>query len=74
MVVVDTENNEEKEKIEDAYLNFFDGIEGIDNTLKVVTEDEVTLKDLRNYKRWDKDSISFSKQNQSFPVEAIDQI
>ena len=74
MVVADTENNEEKEKIEDAYLNFFDGIEGIDNTLKVVTEDEVTLKDLRNYKRWDKDSISFSKQNQSFPVEAIDQV
>ena len=74
MVVVDTENNNEKEKIEDAYAEFFDAIEGINNTLRVVTENEITLKDLRNYKRWDKDSISFSKQNQSFPVEAIDQI
>ena len=74
MVVVDNSDDTEKNKIEDVYFDVFDKIEGIDSKLRVVTEDEVTLKDLHNYKRWDKDSISFSKQNQSLPVEEIDKL
>lgn len=74
MVVVETSDDVEKGKIEDAYFEVFDNIEGIRTNLVVVTEDEVTLKDLHNYKRWDKDSISFSKQNQSLPIEEIDKL
>lgn len=73
MVVVDA-SDPEKIHIEDAYNDYFKDIEGIESYVSVVTEDEVTLKDLRNYKRWDKDSISFSKTNQSSPVEVIDQV
>ncbi len=74
MVVVDNSDGTDKSKIEDAYFEIFDNIEGIDSNLRVVTEDEVTLKDLHNYKRWDKDSVSFSKQNQSFPVDEVDKL
>lgn len=74
MVVVETSDDVEKDKIEDVYFEVFDNIEGIRTNLVVVTEDEVTLKDLHNYKRWDKDNISFSKQNQSLPVEEIDKL
>ena len=74
MVVIETLNDDEKNKIEDAYFEVFDNVEGIESNLRVVTEDEVTLNDLHNYKRWDKDSISFSKQNQSLPVEEIDKL
>lgn len=70
LLVIDSSN--EIDKIENAYLDVFDDIEGIDVNLRVVNEDEVTLKDLRNYKRWNKDSISYSKQEQSFPIEEID--
>lgn len=74
MIVVDTYDNDMKGKIEDAYFDVFDDIQGIKSNIRVVTEDEVTLKDLHNYKRWDKDNISFSKQNHSFPVEEIDKV
>ena len=74
MVVAETSDDVEKGKIEDAYFEVFDNIEGIRTNLVVVTEDEVTLKDLHNYKRWDKDSISFSNQNQSLPIEEIDKL
>lgn len=74
MVVVDNSDDVDKNAIEDAYFEVFDNIEGIETNLRVVTEDEVTLKDLQNYKRWDKDSISFSKKNQSFPIEEIDKL
>ena len=73
MVVVDASDSE-KIQIEEAYDGYFYDIKGIESFVRVVTEDEVTLKDLRNYKRWDKDSISFSKTNQSSPVEVIDQV
>lgn len=74
MIVVDASDDIEKDNIENAYLEIFDDIKGIESNLRVVTEDEVTLRDLHNYKRLDKDSISFSKQNQSLPVEVIDKI
>lgn len=74
MIVVDASDDIEKDNIENAYLEIFDDIKGIEYNLRVVTEDEVTLRDLHNYKRLDKDSISFSKQNQSLPVEEIDKI
>lgn len=74
MVVVDNSDDVNKNDIEDAYFEVFEHIEGIETNLRVVTEDEVTLKDLHNYKRWDKDSISFSKQNQSLPIEEIDKL
>ena len=74
MVVIDDSEGAEKDKIEDAYFEVFDSIEGIESNLRIATEDEVTLKDLHNYKRWDKDSISFSKQNQSLPVQEIDKL
>ena len=74
MVVAETSDDVEKGKIEDAYFEVFGNIEGIRTNLVVVTEDEVTLKDLHNYKRWDKDSISFSNQNQSLPIEEIDKL
>lgn len=74
MIVVDASDDIEIDNIENAYLEIFDDIKGIESNLRVVTEDEVTLKDLHNYKRLDKDSISFSKQNQSSPVEEIDKI
>ena len=74
MVVVDNSGDVDKNAIEDAYFKAFDNIEGIESNLRVVTEDEITLKDLHNYKRWDKDSISFSKQNQSLPIEEIDKL
>lgn len=74
MVVVDNSDDVDKNDIEDAYFEAFYNIEGIETNLRVVTEDEVTLKDLHNYKRWDKDSISFSKQNQSLPIESIDKL
>lgn len=48
--------------------------DGIEVFLRVVSEDEITLKDLQNYKRWDKDNISFSKKNQSLPIEEIDKL
>lgn len=73
MVVVNASDSETTQ-IEDAYFDCFDNITGIESRVSVVTEDEVTLKDLRNYKRWDKDSITFSKPNQSFPIEVIDQV
>ena len=72
MVVTDT-TGDEKDKIEDAYFEVFDEIEGVKTNLRVVTEDEVTLNDLHNYKRWNWDSISYSK-NQSLPVDEIDKI
>ena len=74
MVVVDNSDDVDKNAIEDAFFEVFDNIEGIETNLRVVTEDEVTLKDLQNYKRWDKDSISFSKKNQSLPIEEIDKL
>lgn len=74
MVVVDNSDDVNKNNIEDAYFEVFEHIEGIETNLRVVTEDEVTLKDLQNYKRWDKDSISFSKKNQSLPIEEIDKL
>ena len=74
MVVVDNSDDVNKNDIEDAYFEVFEHIKGIETNLRVVTEDEVTLKDLQNYKRWDKDSISFSKQNQSLPIEEIDKL
>ena len=74
MVVVDNSDDVNKNDIEDAYFEVFEHIEGIETNLRVVTEDEVTLKDLQNYKRWDKDSISFSKKNQSLPIEEIDKL
>lgn len=74
MVVVDDSEGAEKDKIEDVYFEVFDNIEGIESNLRVVTEDEVTLNALHNYKRWDKDSISFSKQNQSLPINEIDKL
>ncbi len=74
MVVVNTNEESERDEIEDAYFEVFDDIQDIESNLRVVTKDEVTLKDLHNYKRWDKDSISFSKQNQSLPVEEIDKL
>lgn len=74
MVVVDNSDEVNKNDIEDAYFEVFEHIEGIETNLRVVTEDEVTLKDLQNYKRWDKDSISFSQKNQSLPIEEIDKL
>lgn len=74
MVVVDNSDDVNKNDIEDAYFEVFEHIEGIETNLRVVTEDEVTLKDLQNYKRWDKDSISFSKKNQRLPIEEIDKL
>lgn len=74
MVVVDNSYDVNKNDIEDAYFEVFEHIEGIETNLRVVTEDEVTLKDLQNYKRWDKDSISFSQKNQSLPIEEIDKL
>lgn len=74
MVVVDNSDDVNKNDIEDAYFEVFEHIEGIETNLRVVTEDEVTLKDLQNYKRWYKDSISFSKKNQSLPIEEIDKL
>ena len=74
MVVVDNSDDVNKNDIEDSYFEVFEHIEGIETNLRVVTEDEVTLKDLQNYKRWDKDSISFSKKNQSLPIEEIDKL
>lgn len=74
MVVVDDSADTEKDKIEDAYFEVFDSIDGIKSNLRVVTEDEITLKDLQKYKRWDKDSISFSKKKQSLPIEEIDKL
>ena len=74
MVVVDNSDDVNKNDIEDAYFEVFEHIEGIETNLRVVTEDEVTLKDLQNYKRWDKYSISFSKKNQSLPIEEIDKL
>lgn len=72
VVVVDTENDDEKSEICNAYEDLFGRIEGINSYVRVETEDGFTLKDLRRYKRWDKDSISFSKPNHSFPVEGLD--
>lgn len=74
MVVVDNSDDVNKNDIEDTYFEVFDNIEGIKTNLSVVTEDEVTLKDLQKYKRWDKDSISFSRKNQSLPIEEIDKL
>lgn len=74
MVVVDNSDEVNKNDIEDAYFEVFEHIEGIETNLRVVSENEVTLKDLQNYKRWDKDSISFSKKNQSLPIEEIDKL
>ena len=51
MVVVDNSGDVDKNDIEDAYFEAFDNIEGIESNLRVVTEDEITLKDLHNYKR-----------------------
>ena len=74
MVVVDNSDEVNKNDIEDAYFEVFEHIEGIETNLRVVTEDEVTLKEIQNYKRWRKDSISFSKKNQSLPIEEIDKL
>ena len=62
-----------KAKYEKDFTEAFE-TNGIEVFLRVVSEDEVTLKDLQNYKRWDKDSISFSKKNQSLPIEEIDKL
>lgn len=62
-----------KEEYEKYFADAFE-TDGVDVFLRVVTEDEISLKDLQNYKRWDKDSISFSKQNQSFSIDVIDKI
>ena len=62
-----------KAKYEKDFTAAFE-TDGIEVFLRVVSEDEVTLKDLQNYKRWDKDSISFSKKNQSLPIEEIDKL
>lgn len=44
MIVVDASDDIEKDNIENAYLEIFDDIKGIEYNLRVVTEDEVTLR------------------------------
>lgn len=75
MIVIDDDiSGDERDRIEENYLDFFESIEGIEFNLRVVTEEEVTLQDLKKYRRWDKDFISFSKKNQSLPIEEIDKV
>lgn len=50
LIVVDTDDEELKNEIEEKYSDAFD-VEGIDLYLRVVTESEVSLKKLKNYKR-----------------------
>ena len=73
LIVVDTDDEDLKNEIEKKYSDAFD-VEGIDLYLSVVTESEVTLNDIKQYKRWSHDSVSYSKQNQSLPLSEIDNI
>jgi len=69
----DLDEEKTKDEYEKKFTEAFE-TDGIDLFLQVVSEDDVTLKDLKKYKRWNMDSVSYSKQNQSFPVDEIDKI
>ena len=75
-VMVVTDDSTKKGSIEDDYFDVFDKAktQGIEANVRIVTEDEVTLSDLKKYKRWYVDSISISKKSHSSPVDGIDNI
>ncbi len=62
----------EKRDIQDAYENAFN-VDGIEAYSRVLTKDEVTLADLEKFQRWDKDCVSFSK-DQPGPMKDIDSL
>lgn len=73
IIVVDCGISEkDKQEIQVAYENAFN-IDGIEAYPRVLTKDEVTLADLETYRRWDKDCVSFSK-NQPGPMKDIDSL
>lgn len=69
VVIPENLNEDEQEKIETAYENAFTG-NGIDPDIQLATENEVTLADLRTYKRWDMDY--YSLEGAETPPEGID--
>jgi hypothetical protein len=72
IIVVDAEENTNRTTIEAAYDEALN-VEGIDTNIFIHTEEEVTLADLRTYKRWDqKDSYSLS--GHAAPIDEIDTI
>jgi hypothetical protein len=70
LIVVDEDGMKNKTEIEVAYENAF-LVEGINSNILVSTEDDVSLYDLRNYKRWDQKD-SYSLNGQASPVNEID--
>lgn len=69
VVIPENLNKDKQEKIEAAYENAFTG-NGIDPDIQLVTENDVTLADLRTYKRWDMDY--YSSEGAETPPEGID--
>lgn len=69
VVIPENLNKDKQEKIEAAYENAFTG-NGIDPDIQLVTENDVTLADLRTYKRWDMDY--YSLEGAETPPEGID--
>lgn len=69
----DLDEDKTKDEYEKKFTEAFK-TDGIELFLQCLSEDDVTLTDLKKYKRWNMDSISYSKQNQSSPVEEIDKI
>lgn len=57
VVIPENLNKDKQEEIETAYERAFTG-NGIDPDIQLVTENDVTLADLRTYKRWDMDYYS----------------
>ena len=69
VVSKDLEENT-RDQIGDAYEDYFAN-EGIDPEVYVVTEKDITLADIRDHKRWDKDF--YSLQGEEVPPPGIDE-
>lgn len=72
VVVNDGLGKAERDEIENEYLDAF-SVKGINLTLSVVNEDEVTLADLKSYRLWEKEGISISKGHAG-PIEEAESI
>lgn len=73
LIVVNNHLDQAKrDEIENKYFEAF-SVKGINLNLFVVNEDEVTLKDLKSYRLWEKEGVSISKGH-ARPIEEAESI
>lgn len=72
VVVPESVDIEERVKIRDLYDKGFYVENKIDSDVKVLTEQDISIKNFRKFKRWDKDSCSISSGYK--PADGVDTV